>query len=74
MAPKFCIDCKYSFIFPGSLGELKCNNPKVNSKNAWALGSEKAGYGVTCYTERDKGVLEFPACGMAGKQWTAKVV
>lgn len=71
MTPKFCIDCKYSFQST-HVSELRCNNPKVNSKNAWALGSDKVNYGVTCYGERDKGFFEFPACGMAGKQWTLK--
>ena len=72
--PALCKDCKYSFRRERS---LRCDHPKVNARDAWALGSETNEglfVGKTCTEERaicgPAGWLA--ACGMKGKLWGVK--
>lgn len=65
---KYCKDCAYSAKNPDSTWELRCHNPVVNAKDAWALSNIKMN-GTNCHTERDLSWIKFPKCGMSGKLW-----
>lgn len=67
--PVLCRDCKWAQERDSDF-ELRCFNPIVNSKDAWALSSKEIHAGTHCRTERN--IKWFAACGMNGKQWEAK--
>lgn len=67
--PKLCRDCKWS-VERDTDYELRCSNPQVNGKDAWALSSPGRHAGTHCRTERN--IKWFAACGMKGKRWEAK--
>jgi hypothetical protein len=67
--PVFCRDCKHSRPEERSDWNLKCHNPIVNSKDAWALSSANIN-GTSCSEERK--VFWFAVCGMEGKLWEPK--
>ena len=64
--PALCKDCRHSKPEAKSQWNLRCYEPKVNSRDAWALGSLDAS-GTSCTSEREK---SWPApCGMRGAKW-----
>lgn len=67
---KFCKDCKWSR--ESSYGSMKCINPVLNSKDAWALAYPTFS-GTDCRPEREKSWLQFPSCGMSGKLWEIRL-
>lgn len=67
--PKYCTDCKWAIPDQHSSWQLKCMNPSVNSKDAWALASTRIN-GSNCREEREKGFLA--PCGQRGKLWELK--
>lgn len=70
--PVLCKDCKWSYM-PEDRYNLRCGHPKVNARNAWALGSVTAegdAAGKSCTDER--GEKWFAQCGMKGKLWEPK--
>lgn len=69
MEVKFCKDCKWAVPNKTSNLELRCLNPVVNAKDAWALGQEQMS-GTSCHSERGRGF--FSACGMKGRKWEQK--
>lgn len=68
---KFCKDCKYSAIDETTPWTLNCQNPIVNSKDAWALAYATF-KGTGCETERRK-TGWFVDCGQKGKLWEPKL-
>jgi len=71
--PALCLDCKHSEVNSQSPWSHRCFNPKVVSKDCWALAHNHEGKpsGTDCSTERGKGSW-FAPCGMRGKLWEAK--
>lgn len=67
--PKFCTECKWSKPDKDFHVELRCLNPHVNSKDAWALAATEI-RGSSCHSERQKGFFE--PCGKRGKLWQQK--
>ena len=70
MAVKLCKDCKWSKLTEGDNYTLRCMNPEVNSKDAWALANRHHN-GSDPRSEREKKGW-FSACGMKGKQFEIK--
>lgn len=67
--PVMCRDCKYSKPEERSEWNLRCHNPVVNGKDAWALGGGTA-HGSDCRSIRER---SWPAkCGMRGALWEKK--
>ena len=66
--PVFCKDCKWAIPDGSASWSLRCINPKVNSKDSWALSSREITRGTDCNRERDRHGW-FAACGIKGKQW-----
>lgn len=67
--PALCKDCKYSKPEERSELILRCHNPIVNAKDAWAL-SRTIINGINCQDVRGK---PWPlACGMRGALWEPK--
>ena len=66
--PKLCIDCKWSEEDKGSVWRARCFNPKVVSKDSWALANNNDGQpaGSECREERAK---RFAPCGQKGRLW-----
>jgi hypothetical protein len=69
MKVKLCVGCKYSIPEPGSVWNLRCTHPEVNSKDPWALADAKP-HGSSARQERSKRFLA--SCGMSGKLWEPK--
>ena len=71
--PALCKDCKYSLPEKGSEGKNLCINPKVVSRDPWALANNFEGKpnGKHCRAERDSAWF-FAPCGMRGKLWEAR--
>ena len=69
---KYCTKCLWSVTDKDSSWTLRCVNDIVNSKDPWALSS-KGIIGSSCREEREKGWLQFPACGIKGKQFKLKL-
>jgi hypothetical protein len=69
--PKFCKDCMWSKPEKDSAWDLKCINPNVIAKDAWAL-AHATSPGVSCRDERKLTWIMFPTCGMAGKRYEVK--
>lgn len=67
---KYCVTCNWSQEHK-DYHELRCMHPLVNSKDSWSLADTQI-RGTNCRAERDRGWLDWPACGKAGKLWEAK--
>ena len=65
--PKFCNTCKWAL--DRDQVSLRCVNPRVNSKDAYALSSSSNYRGSSATGERTLRGW-FSVCGMKGKQWT----
>jgi len=68
--PALCKDCKHSKPEEHSEWNLRCQHPKVNANDPYALTSAKEIYGTECRPEREKRF--FARCGMSGKMWEPK--
>lgn len=69
--PALCKDCKWSIAHDTRDWVLFCGNPKVNSKDPWALAGNGTQFGSRCNEERSKRNF-FAMCGMKGKLWEPK--
>ena len=67
---KLCVECKWSKPEKGFEHNLRCLNPNVNRKDAWALSGTNY-QGSSAYSERNK-IGIFSQCGMSGKLWESK--
>jgi 5-methylcytosine-specific restriction endonuclease McrA len=67
--PAFCKNCKFSAPEVSHVWNLRCHNPVVNGRDAWALAGTEVS-GTNCHDQREKA---WPAkCGMRGALWAAK--
>jgi len=68
--PALCKDCKYSTPKIGFTWNNLCLNPKVVSKDPWAMSNNFEGgiNGSMCNEERSRKSW-FAPCGMKGKLW-----
>lgn len=64
--PALCRDCKHSKPEERSEWNLRCHNPVVNGKDAWALSGVIIS-GSDCRRERKRSW--FSPCGMRGALW-----
>ena len=70
--PLFCTNCFWSESEKDSSWNLRCVNPDVNAKDAWALANKFIS-GTDCRSERERHWYQFPACGKAGKRYKSKL-
>lgn len=72
--PALCRDCKHSKPEVRSEWNLRCQHPRVNAGNSWALSNGGDYYGADCRGERERGGIRgvFAPCGMKGKLWEPK--
>lgn len=69
---KFCNECAYGKVVNY---DVRCFNPLVNKKDAWAL-TNKAGVGYGSDTRSQRESYSFfwsEKCGTQGKHWKLKV-
>lgn len=66
--PALCADCKHSEPEEGSAWSLRCQHPKVNGNDPWALASARKARGTDCRGERERRSF-FAVCGIKGKAW-----
>lgn len=71
MMVKFCRDCKWSRPEAERPWALRCMNPEVNRRDAWALSTGGESYGTDTSTERSLNWL-IGICGMRGALWEPK--
>jgi len=69
--PALCSDCKYSEPEENSSWSLRCQHPKVNGSDPYALASSKKARGTDCRGERDRRNF-WAVCGIKGKAWEPK--
>lgn len=71
---KLCRDCRYSIPEHNSDWNLYCLNPKVNSRDPYALAGNGEIIGTHARSERSRRVIWFNknACGMRGALWEPK--
>ena len=69
--PALCADCKHSEPEDGSAWSLRCQHPKVNGNDPWALASARKARGTDCRGERERRWF-FAVCGINGKAWEPK--
>lgn len=68
--PKLCRDCRWADD-PEEVS-IRCVNPTVNSKDAYALSSGMEKYRGSSATSERMRVGWFAPCGRKGKQWEPK--
>lgn len=71
MKVKLCKDCKWSSPDPSLTWNLRCKNPEVNARDAWALTQANFS-GSECRSEREKLWVWLGPCGMKGRLWELK--
>lgn len=69
--PALCADCKHSEPEEGSAWALRCQHPKVNGNDPWALASARKARGTDCRGERERRSF-LAVCGIKGKAWEPK--
>lgn len=71
--PALCCDCVHSKPEASHDWVLRCQHPKVNAKDPWALASATTGHGSDCREERAKTSRFINAqCGQEGKLWESR--
>ena len=69
--PALCAECKHSESEETSAWTLRCQHPKVNGDDPWALASARKARGTDCRGERERRSF-LAVCGIKGKAWEPK--
>lgn len=64
--PALCKDCKWSRVSESSRWETRCQHPRVNAQDAWALTATTIS-GSAARDQRER--KWFAVCGQSGKLW-----
>ena len=68
--PALCAKCKHHVPDENSSWNLRCQHPKVNGNDPWALAASEPAKGTDCRGERER-TSWFAKCGRSGKLWEA---
>lgn len=69
--PALCRNCKHSRPEANSSWNLKCQHPRVNAADPWALSrADEGAAGTDCRGERER--RWFAPCGMSGKLYEGR--
>ena len=70
--PKLCRECRWAVEDSERPWALRCANPHVNGRDAWALSSGRTvAPGTDTASERQKGWWGG-VCGMRGAKWEGR--